>query len=69
MNKQALILSGIVILVMVCTFFIFNISGNVIANLGETKMEIREENFRIDDFGNELNEEVNNGTQNISGPE
>ena len=49
-------------------FFVFNLTGNFIANLGETKMEIHEKNFRINDFS-ELNEEVNNDTQNISEPE
>lgn len=62
---------GVAVLVIVILGFMFvsNITGNVIGDfVADEEMNIKNEYFRIDDFGAEVNgtEEIND-TQNNSG--
>ncbi len=60
---------GIGILVLICLGFLIvsSMTGSVITGSIMNEKIIEDEYFKISDFGNELNEEVNDGTQDSSG--
>ena len=67
-KKRTLIIVGILIAATIGLLIFSFITGNVISENPE--QEMKEEYFRIDNFGSEINEEVNlDDTQNSGGPE
>ena len=65
-NKRIIIIIGILILMVSGFLFFSDITGNTIVG-SSIKSEINSKPFRIDDFGSEINEEVElDDTQNNS---